>query len=99
MLAMYLGELGSTGAREMSRFSGLLAGRTGHPPSRGGGRDGARAARAERGGAGAESGAKPEARAGASARPSTIERLGLPPQTPRERRAAARRPGRPVASP
>ena len=45
MLAMYAADLGSTGAREMSRLIGLLAGSTGQPASTGGGA----AARAERG--------------------------------------------------
>src|SRR5437879_4776857 len=95
----------------MSLLSGLLAGSTGHPPSRGGGGEGARA-RTARVCELAAAGAEPEARIGASARaiarPSAIGvlrgqdgapvRLGLIPQTLRERRAAARWAGRPFAS-
>lgn len=37
MLSMYFAEFGSTGAREMSLLSALLAGKIGHEPSRGAG--------------------------------------------------------------
>jgi hypothetical protein len=97
----------------MSLLSGLLAGSTGHPPSRGGGCEGARATRPAREGAAAGPGAKPEARAGASARLSTRpiaigvlrddrgapERLGLTLQTLREPQAAANGAGRSFVRP